>query len=49
MHIITEDEKWVFFNNVKCKRSWSIKDEPVQSTSKADIHQKKIVPIILLK
>lgn len=32
--IITGDEKWVVYNNVKRKRSWSKKDEPAQSTSK---------------
>ncbi|GFS73318.1 hypothetical protein TNCV_4711981 [Trichonephila clavipes] len=26
--IITGDEKWVVYNNVKRKRSWSKKDEP---------------------
>jgi [histone H3]-lysine36 N-dimethyltransferase SETMAR len=41
--IITGDEKWVVYNNVKRKRSWSKKDEPIQSTSKADIHQKKVM------
>jgi len=41
MRIITRDEKWVIYNNVKRKRSWSKKDEPTQSTSKADIHQKR--------
>lgn len=41
--IITGDEKWVVYNNVKRKRSWSKKDEPAQSTSKADIHQKKVM------
>ncbi|XP_015435240.1 PREDICTED: histone-lysine N-methyltransferase SETMAR-like [Dufourea novaeangliae] len=41
--IITGDEKWVVYNNVKRKRSWSKKDEPDQSTSKADIHQKKVM------
>lgn len=39
--IITGDEKWVVYNNVKRKRSWSIKDEPAQTISKADIHQKR--------
>ncbi|GFV25186.1 histone-lysine N-methyltransferase SETMAR [Trichonephila clavipes] len=39
--IITGDEKWVVYNNVKRKRSWSKKDEPAQTISKADIHQKK--------
>ncbi|XP_018350293.1 PREDICTED: histone-lysine N-methyltransferase SETMAR-like [Trachymyrmex septentrionalis] len=42
--IITGDEKWVVYNNVKRKRSWSKKHEPAQSTSKADIHQKKLLP-----
>jgi histone-lysine N-methyltransferase SETMAR len=39
--IITGDEKWIVYNNVKRKRSWSRRDEPAQSTSKADIHKKK--------
>ncbi|GFW46848.1 histone-lysine N-methyltransferase SETMAR [Trichonephila clavipes] len=38
--IITGDEKWVVYNNVKRKRSWSKKDEPAQTISKADIRQK---------
>ncbi|GFW99488.1 hypothetical protein TNCV_3417211 [Trichonephila clavipes] len=33
------DEKWVVYN-VKRKRSWSKKDEPAQTISKVDIHQK---------
>ncbi|XP_025264307.1 histone-lysine N-methyltransferase SETMAR-like [Camponotus floridanus] len=41
--IITGDEKWVVYNNVKRKRSWTKKDEPAQSTSKADIHKKKVM------
>ncbi|GFW37561.1 histone-lysine N-methyltransferase SETMAR [Trichonephila clavipes] len=41
-HIITGNEKWVVYNNVKRKRSWSKKDEPAQTISKADIHQKKL-------
>ncbi|XP_047361037.1 histone-lysine N-methyltransferase SETMAR-like [Vespa velutina] len=41
--IITEDEKWVVYNNVKRKRSWSKKDEPAQSISKANIHKKKLM------
>ncbi|GFS97203.1 histone-lysine N-methyltransferase SETMAR [Trichonephila clavipes] len=40
--IITGDEKWVVYNNVKRKRSWRKKDEPAQTISKADIHQKKM-------
>ena len=41
--IITGDEKWVVYDNVVRKRSWSKRDEPAQPTSKADIHQKKIM------
>nr|APL98298.1 putative DD34D transposase [Bactrocera tryoni] len=41
--IVTGDEKWVVYKNVKRKRSWSKKDEPAQTTSKADSHQKKVM------
>ena len=41
--IITDDEKWVVYDNVVRKRLWSKRDEPAQSTSKADIHQKKVI------
>ena len=40
--IITGDEKWVVYDNVVQKRSWSKRDESAQSTSKVDIHQKKV-------
>jgi [histone H3]-lysine36 N-dimethyltransferase SETMAR len=41
--IITGDEKWVVYNNIKRKRSWNKKNEPVQNTLKADIHQKTMM------
>jgi len=41
--IITGDEKWIIYDNVNRKRSWSKHDEPPQTISKADIHQKKIL------
>ena len=41
--LITGDEKWVVYNNIKRKRSWSRPGEPTQTTSKADIHQKKVL------
>ena len=41
--IITGDEKWVIYDNVVRKRSWSQRDEPAQLTSKTDIHQKKAI------
>ena len=41
--LITGDEKWVVYNNIKWKRSWSRPREPTQTTSKAGIHQKKVL------
>ncbi|GFU04942.1 mariner Mos1 transposase [Trichonephila clavipes] len=41
--LITGDVKWVVYNNIKRKRSWSRPGEPTQTTSKADIHQKKVL------
>nr|KAF6374223.1 hypothetical protein mPipKuh1_009456 [Pipistrellus kuhlii] len=41
--LITGDEKWVVYNNIKRKRSWSRPGELTQTTSKADIHQKKVL------
>ena len=41
--IITGDEKWIVYDNDVRKRSWSKRDESAQSTSKADIHQKKVM------
>lgn len=40
--IITGDEKWIVYN-IKRKRSWSRQNKPAQSTSKIDIHQRKII------
>ncbi|XP_071036401.1 histone-lysine N-methyltransferase SETMAR-like [Parasteatoda tepidariorum] len=41
--IITGDEKWIVYNNVKHKRSRRSKEEPFQSISKANKHQKKLL------
>ena len=41
--IIKDNEKWVVYDNVVRKRSYSKRNEPAQSTSKADIHQKKVM------
>ena len=41
--IIMADEKWVVYDNDARKRSWSKRDEHAQLTSKADIHQKKVM------
>ncbi|XP_025160455.1 uncharacterized protein LOC105180994 [Harpegnathos saltator] len=40
--IITGDEKWIVYNNINRKRSWS-KHEPAQTVSKVELHQKKIM------
>ena len=40
---ITGDEKWVVYNNIKRKRSWSRPRESAQKTSKTGIHQKKVL------
>ena len=41
--IVTGDEKWIAYNNVKRKRSWFRQDEPGHSTAKTDIHEKKVM------
>ena len=41
--IITGDEIWIFYNSFVRKWSWSKRDEPPQTTSKAELHQKKII------
>ena len=41
--IINGNEKWFVYNNVVRKRSWSKRDEPPKTTSKAELHQKKIM------
>ena len=41
--IITGDEKRIVCNNAVRKRSWFKRDEPPQTTSKAGLHQKKIM------
>ena len=43
MRIITCDDKWVVYDDLVRKRSWSKQDEPAQSSSKADIHEKKVM------
>ncbi|CAK9818184.1 Histone-lysine N-methyltransferase SETMAR [Anthophora plagiata] len=41
--ISTGDEKWVVYNNIHRKRSWSKRDEPAQRTSKPELHRKRII------
>ena len=37
------DEKWVTYNNVKRKRSWSNRDEPVQTVAKPGLTARKVL------
>lgn len=41
--MITGDEKWIVYNNVGRKRSWSRRDDSPQTTSKAELHQRKVM------
>ena len=41
--LITGNEKWVVYNNIKRKKSWSRPREPAQTILKASIHQKKVL------
>lgn len=38
--LITGDEKWIMYTNIERKRSWSKRGESLQTTSKAEIHQR---------
>lgn len=40
-HMITGDEKWIFYHNVERKRSWGKLGGSPQTTSKKNIHSKK--------
>lgn len=41
--VITADEKWCLYSNVKRKRSWTDKDKNAQPQSKANPHEKKLM------
>lgn len=41
--IITGDEKWIYFDNPKRKRSWTDPGKPAKPTPKANIHGKKVL------
>lgn len=41
--MITGDEKWIVYDNVKRKRSYGKRDEPPQTTPKQNIHAQKIM------
>ena len=39
---VTDDNKWVVYNNIKRSRSRSKKDEPARTTSKLEKKKKKV-------
>ena len=41
--LVTGDEKWIVYNNFHRKRSWCRGKERAQTTSKADLNQKKVM------
>ena len=41
--IITGDEKWVKYKNIKHKRSWSRADDPSQTISKPGLTANKVM------
>lgn len=41
--MITGDEKWILYHNVVRKRSWLRPDDPKPTTSKPEIHQRKVM------
>jgi len=41
--IITGDEKWILYDNLKCRKSWVDPDQPSTSMPKSNIHAKKIL------
>ena len=46
--MITGNEKWVMYSNIKQIRSWCGQDESPQSVAKPDCHTKKVLLCILL-
>lgn len=41
--LVTGDEKWIVYNNVVRKRSWSKRGEAPQTTAKDGLHPKKVM------
>ena len=35
------DEKWIYYNNVKCKKLWGKQNQPSLTTPKASLHSRK--------
>ena len=43
--IVTGNEKWVLYRNVKCRRTVGRVSEPPPSTSKPELHSKKVTSV----
>ena len=43
LNIITGYKKWVFHDNVQCKRQWTDKDESLLHNPKVEIYERKIM------
>ena len=43
--IVTDDEKWILYNNVEWKRSWVKQNESPPTPPNASLHPKKILYI----
>ncbi|XP_018307348.1 histone-lysine N-methyltransferase SETMAR-like [Mycetomoellerius zeteki] len=41
--IITGDEKWVVYNNIKQQKSWCGLDESLKTMAKSDLHPQKVM------
>ncbi|XP_025265532.1 histone-lysine N-methyltransferase SETMAR-like [Camponotus floridanus] len=41
--LVTGDEKWVLYTNVKRKRTWKEANKPADSIAKAELHPKKVL------
>ena len=37
------NKKWILYNNMEQKRSWSKQNEPPPTTPKASLHPKKVM------
>lgn len=44
--IVTGDEKWIFYTNLKRKKPWVDRNQPSTSTPKLDIHGLKVMLFI---
>lgn len=41
--LVTQDEKWILYINVQCKREWSLKGHNPSTSAKAGLHPKKVL------